>query len=81
MSLNDGFSETYIFMLNGKMLKVILDFNKKTCTVYNDLEVALLKLEKMSIIRMNMLRGQICNYIAKGKKLRGFTPSYEGRFL
>lgn len=80
MSFNDGITETYIFMVKNVMFKAVLDFDKRTCMVYNDLEVVVVKVEKMSIIRMHLLQEEIRNYIKDGKKLKGFPP-FGARFI
>lgn len=72
--------ETFIFMTHGNIVKVVMDFDKKMCTVYSDKDRVLLKLEKMTLMRMNELKNEINKHIKNKKKLRGFNNG-EGFYL
>lgn len=81
MKLNSNI-ETFIFLQNGNMLEVVIDFNKGTCVVYSSMGGILIKREKMSPLDMNMLKGRISNYIANGKRLRGYKrPPFGGLII
>ena len=68
MKVSDRPPETFIFMTHGNMVKVIMDFDRRMCTVYSDKGRVLLKLEKMSTIRMNELKNEINKYLESKKK-------------
>jgi len=68
MKASSELSETFIFMTDGKMIKVVMNFDKKICTVYSAKGRILLKLEKMTPIRMNELKMKINDYIKSRKK-------------
>jgi len=67
MNLNDGFSETYIFWIKHDIFKVVLNFNKKMCTVYSSNGRILMRKEKLTIIEMNKLRNKIRAYLDSDK--------------
>ena len=67
MKVSDRPTETFIFMTDGNMVKVVMDFNKRICTVYSDENRILLKMEKMTTIGMNVLKNRINRYIASKK--------------
>jgi len=60
--------ETFIFMTHGNMVEVIMDFDKRICTVYSAEGRVLLRIERMTLIRMNDLRNKINRYVASKKK-------------
>jgi hypothetical protein len=74
MGLKDSSTETFIFMKNGNMIKVVINFNRKMCIVYSAQGRTLMKIENMSSISMLVFRNQLNKYIADGKRLRGFRP-------
>jgi len=68
MKVNSKQVETFIFMTHGNMVKVVMDFDRKMCTVYSDKNRILLKLEKVTPMRMNELKRKISKYIEAKKK-------------
>ena len=73
MSLNDGFSETFIFHVKTDIFKVVLNFTKGMYTVYAPNGRILIRKDKMSQIEMERVRKKLNDYLATGKKLRGFN--------
>jgi hypothetical protein len=67
MKVSDRPTETFIFLTDRNMVKVVMDFNRRMCTVYSDKGKVLLKMEKMTTIGMNVLKNRINRYIASKK--------------
>jgi len=72
MKVSDRPTETFIFMADGNTVKVVMDFDRKVCTVYSDRGRVLLKLEKMTSVRMAELRGKINKHINGKKGIHGY---------
>lgn len=67
MKVSDRPTETFIFMTHGNAVTVVMDFNRRMCTVYSEEDKILLKMEKMTTIGMNVLKNRINKYIASKK--------------
>jgi hypothetical protein len=68
MRVSDRQTETFIFMTHGNTVKVVMDFNRRVCTVYSDESRVLLKMENMTTMGMNVLKGRINSYLATKKE-------------
>ena len=63
MSLNDDFTETFIFSIKQDIYKVVINYSKKMCTVYAHNGRILLRMEKLSRVKMNRIKKQIEEYM------------------
>jgi hypothetical protein len=74
MSLNDGFSETFIFHVKQDVFKVVLNYTKGMCTVYAPNGRILMRMEKLPQMKMNRIQKQINDYIdGKSNQLPNFN--------
>lgn len=69
MSLNDGFSETFIFCVKTDIFKVVLNFTKGMYTVYAPNGRILIRKEKMSQIEVKELKKEIVTYLGSKKPI------------
>ena len=74
------FTETFIFMVDGNTVKVVMDFSRRIYTVYSANGRILVKRENMIEWKMRILRNNIKNYIdsKKGKSFRYKGQPYTG---
>jgi len=70
MGVNDGFLEIYIFNVNYTPFKVVINFSKEMCTVYNSKGRIIMRKEKMSQLEMHYLRKKIIKYLNEKKILK-----------
>lgn len=66
MGLNNGFLKTFIFKVNSEIIKVTLNYTKGVYTVYAPNGHILVRIEKLSQIKMNEIQKQVNDYL-KGK--------------
>ena len=66
MSLNDGFSETFIFWIKQDIFKVTINFSKGMYTVYIPSGRILVRKEKVSDRELKKIKKQVNDYM-KGK--------------
>jgi hypothetical protein len=76
MGVNDGLSETFIFHVKTDIFKVVLNFTNKMCTVYTTRGHIVMRMEKLSQIKMNKIRKQLNDYLIEGNKLRGSSLKF-----
>lgn len=81
MSLNDGFSETFIFHVKTDIFKVVLNFTKGMYTVYAPNGRILMRREKLSQIEMKIVKKKLNDYLTTGKELRGFNNGVHWGFM
>jgi hypothetical protein len=81
MSLNDGFSETFIFHVRTDIFKVVLNFTKGMYTVYAPNGRILMRREKLSQIEMKIVKKKLNDYLTTGKELRGFNDGVYWGFM
>ena len=63
MSLNDGFSETFIFWIKQDIFKVVLNFTKGMYTVYAPNGRILVRKEKVSDRELKRIKKQVNDYM------------------
>jgi len=63
MSLNEGFSETFILQINSEIIKIVLNFTKGMYTVYAPNGRILVRIEKLPRSKMNRIQKQIKGYM------------------
>ena len=63
MSLNEGFSETYIFDVWDTTVKVIINFTKGMYTIYAPNGKILVRNEKMTLRELRNLKSKIKKYM------------------
>jgi len=74
MSLNEGFSEIFIFHVKTDVFKVVLNFTKGMYTVYAPNRRILMRIEKVPLIKMKRIKKQVDDYMSgKSNQLPNFN--------
>ena len=69
MGLNEGFSETFVFWLQGDVFKVVINFTKEMYTVYAPNGRILVRKEKMSRRKLEEVRKEVKEYMDNKKSV------------
>jgi len=78
MSLNDGFSKTFIFVIEGNIFKAVINFTKGMFTVYSSNGKILVRKEKLSPKDMKKIQEQVNEFIDGKLKFPDFSHLKRG---
>jgi len=79
MSLNDGFSETFIFHIKYEVFRVVINFTKKMCTVYSSDNRIIMRRKNLSQLELQALRKKIVQYLKEEEERK--KPKFFGGLL